>query len=88
MEITSPAGSGPNPHVHDLAEEHFVVLEGELNFEVGDQRFTASEGDLVHVPRGVVHAFTVSSRRARTLATYTPAGEEVAFLEAGVLAEE
>ena len=88
MEISSPAGSGPGPHTHDSAEEHFVVLDGELTFHVGDQTFTAAAGDLVHVPRGVVHAFTVASVRARTLATYTPAGEEHAFIEAGVLVEE
>jgi len=87
MEIASPAGSGPGPHVHDEAEEHFVVLEGELSFQVGDQQFTATTGDLVHVPRGVTHAFTVRSDRALTLATYTPAGEEAAFMEASVLAE-
>jgi quercetin dioxygenase-like cupin family protein len=88
IEIASPAGSGPGPHVHDEAEEHFVVLEGELDFRVGDLRFTATKGDLVHVPRGVVHAFTVSSSRALTLATYTPAGEEIAFMEAGVLVDD
>ena len=87
MEIGSPAGSGPGPHVHDAAEEHFVVLEGELHFQVGDKRFTATKGDLVHVPRGVVHTFTVCSSRALTLATYTPAGEELTFMEAAVRAE-
>lgn len=50
IEIASPAGSGPGPHVHDAAEEHFVVLNGALDFQVGEQRFTATQGDLVHVP--------------------------------------
>jgi hypothetical protein len=34
-----------------------------------------------------VHAFTVASSHALTLATYTPAGEETAFMEASVLVE-
>ena len=86
MEITSPLGSGPDLHTHDEAEEHFVVLEGELSFQVGTETFTAARGDLV--ARGVAHAFTVRSDRARTLATYTPAGEEVAFMNASVLADD
>jgi len=35
-----------------------------------------------------VHAFTVASSRALTLATYTPAGEEMAFMEAGILVDD
>lgn len=88
MEIVSPRGSGPGLHVHDAAEEHFVVLEGELDFEVGGERFTARPGDVLHVPRGVAHAFTVRSDQATTLATYTPAGEEEAFMPLGVLVTE
>lgn len=72
MEIVSPRGSGAGLHVHDAAEEHFVVLEGELDFEIGAERFTARPGDVLHVPRGVAHAFTVRSDQATTLATYTP----------------
>jgi quercetin dioxygenase-like cupin family protein len=87
MEIISPQGSGPAPHVHAAAEEHFVVLDGEVDFQVRDECFTATKGDLVHVPRGCVHGFTVRSGQAVTLATYTPAGEELAFIAAGVLVE-
>jgi quercetin dioxygenase-like cupin family protein len=88
MEIISPHGSGPAPHEHDTAEEHFIVLDGEVDFQVLDEHFTATTGDLVHVPRGCVHGFTVRSGQAVTLASYTPAGEELAFLAAGVLVEE
>lgn len=88
MEIVSPRGSGPGLHVHDGAEEHFVLLKGEVDFEVGGERFTAGPGDVLHVPRGVAHAFTVRSAQATTLATYTPAGEEEAFMALGVLVTE
>ena len=88
MEIVSPRGSGPGLHVHDGAEEHFVVLNGEVEFEVGGERCTAGPGDVVHAPRGVAHAFTVRSDQATTLATFTPAGEEEAFMALAVLVTE
>src|SRR5579875_3195559 len=40
MEIVSPLDSGPGPHVHADAEEHFLLLDGEIVFSVDDQTFT------------------------------------------------
>jgi len=84
MEIVSPPDSGPIPHVHVDAEEAFYVLDGDLTFHVGDQSFEVSTGDLVHVPRGTVHFFTVKERPAKYLALYAPGGEERKFQEAGL----
>ena len=64
------------------------MLKGEVDFEVGGERCTAGPGDVLRVPRGVAHAFTVRSDQATTLATYTPAGEEEAFMALGVLITE
>jgi quercetin dioxygenase-like cupin family protein len=41
----------------------------------------ARSGDLVHIPRGTVHAFKNGQRPAKLLATFTPAGPETRFLE-------
>lgn len=84
MEVSSPVDSGPGPHVHEASEEHFLVLEGEVDFVVGGQTFTAGVGDLVHVPRQTVHAFTVTCA-ARMIATFTPAGDEQHLLDSSVL---
>ena len=88
IKIISPRGGGPGLHVHNAAEEHFVVLKGEVDFEVGGERSMAGTGDVVHVPRGVAHAFTVRGVQATTLATHTPAGEEEAFMALAVLVTE
>ena len=88
MEIVSPRGSGPGLHVHDAAEEHSIVLKGEVEIEVGGERGSAAPGDVVHVPRGVAHAFTVRGDQATTLATFTPAGEEEVFTALAVLVTE
>jgi quercetin dioxygenase-like cupin family protein len=83
MEIDSPRETGAGPHTHDLAEEHFYLLDGEVRFTVADHSIVVRPGDFVHVPRATVHHFTVLTDTARFLATYTPAGEELAFLELG-----
>lgn len=36
-------------------EQISVVVEGVLEFEVGDRKFVVSAGDVVHIPPGVVH---------------------------------
>ena len=87
LEVVSPGGSGPGPHVHENAEEHFLVLAGSIDFRVGGEEFRAEKGDVVHVPRGCVHAFTVRSAEATTVATYSPAGDEELLRAASVLIE-
>ena len=82
LEIESPADTGPNPHVHETAEEGFYLLAGEATFYVADAVIDARAGDWVHVPRGVRHHFTTGSTAVRYLALYAPAGEEQLFREA------
>ena len=60
MEVTLPLGSGPPPHTHDWDEAYFVTA-GEVAFSVGDRRFTATAGDFVYTPGGVVHGFSGAS---------------------------
>jgi len=54
MEVTLPRDTGPPPHSHQWDEAYFVT-EGEVEFTVGDQRFTATAGDFVYTPGSVVH---------------------------------
>ncbi len=74
---------GPPPHVHHLEEEQFYVLEGQLNYSVGDQIFEVRTGDFIHIPRGTVHAFKNGPKPSRLLATFAPAGIEGFFREVG-----
>ena len=57
VEATVPPGGGPAPHVHERTDETFYVVNGELEFLDGDKTFTASDGDVVFLPRGTVHRF-------------------------------
>jgi quercetin dioxygenase-like cupin family protein len=73
MEVTLPRDAGPPPHSHRWDEAYFVI-EGEVAFSAGDQRCTASAGDFVYTPGGVVHGFRGASLRpARVLIFDAPA---------------
>jgi quercetin dioxygenase-like cupin family protein len=50
-------GHGPRLHRHPY-DETWVVVEGNLTFQAGDERLRAGPGDLVIVPPGVPHKFT------------------------------
>jgi mannose-6-phosphate isomerase-like protein (cupin superfamily) len=69
-------------HVHKNEDELFFVLEGEHLFQVGDEHFPASPGDLVFAPRGTPHAQRrVKPRTGRVLVLMSPAGFENFFRE-------
>jgi quercetin dioxygenase-like cupin family protein len=79
IETAPPAGAGPPLHHHDF-DEAFYVLEGELTFQLRDERIQVRAGELVFAPRGVPHTFAnLSDAPARQLIVCTPAGFERYF---------
>src|SRR5437762_13838694 len=40
-EIRVSPNNGPPPHIHSREDESFFVLEGEVEFQVGDEKITA-----------------------------------------------
>ena len=53
--VVFQAGQDFRDHLHNVMEENFFILEGELEFTVGDETLTARAGDLVHVEPGKSH---------------------------------
>jgi quercetin dioxygenase-like cupin family protein len=51
------AGSGPPPHSHDW-DESFYVTRGQVEFTCAGETTMCMAGTFVHVPAGVVHAFS------------------------------
>ena len=68
-------------HRHRLAAETFIVLDGEILIEAGDERRVAAAGHVAVLPRDQVHTFLVVSVTARYLTLHTPAGFD-AFVRA------
>ena len=76
FEELCPGGLNVPAHVHLYSDEVFYMLDGEIEFMAGGIRTVASQGTLVFVPKGTVHAFKVRSERARLLNLYTQPGFE------------
>ncbi len=53
----SEPGQGPRLHRHPY-DETWVVQDGNLTFQLGEQRHHAGPGDIVIAPPGVPHKFT------------------------------
>jgi quercetin dioxygenase-like cupin family protein len=82
MEALVPPAGGPPPHIHTREDETFYVLDGEIEFLLGEETIHAGAGDFVNVPRGTVHRFeNTGAETARLLLTFTPAGLEHWFEE-------
>ncbi len=83
-EAIVPPGGGPPPHIHSREEESFYVLEGEITFQLGEQRFVAGLGTFANMPVGSLHSFrNESGQPARMLISVAPAGLENMFFEVG-----
>lgn len=84
-ETTVLPGGGPPPHVHSREEEGFYVLEGEITFQIGNERVVARAGTFANMPVGTPHAFkNESDRPAKVLVSVAPAGFEQMFFDIGV----
>jgi len=75
LEVTFDPGSGVDPHYHKGHSDSFYVLEGEVEFHVGDDVVHGTPGTYVLAPPNVIHYFTnVSEKPARMLNLHTPGG--------------
>ena len=70
-------------HIHPNEDEAIYVLEGELLVEVEGQQHRVGQGGLFVAPRGVPHAFMVTSETAHVLSLQTPGTGESFYREAG-----
>jgi quercetin dioxygenase-like cupin family protein len=55
QEFEVRPGGGVSPHFHKGHSDSFYVLEGELEFHVGDEVVRGGPGTFVLAPPGVVH---------------------------------
>jgi len=72
IETAHAPGAGPPLHRHRETEV-FRVLRGRYLMQVAQRQFEIGEGEIVHVPGGVAHAFVnIGSDEARQLVLITP----------------
>src|SRR6478735_5452626 len=67
------AGAGPQPHVHRLHADCFLVLDGTMRMRVGDDERLVEPLSWVQVPHGIVHTFAPADGEATFLNVHAPA---------------
>jgi quercetin dioxygenase-like cupin family protein len=78
--------NGPPLHRHAGQDEWFYVMDGEVLFQVRDERKRLTTGDSILGPRGIPHAFRGDGVKPTHMPiAFTPAGKmEAFFREAAV----
>jgi quercetin dioxygenase-like cupin family protein len=60
LEFYCEPGFGPvDPHVHEDHADSFFILEGQVEFTIGDETVRAGPGTWVAAPPGVRHGFSI-----------------------------
>ena len=89
FDLFIPSQAAAVPHMHNNSSESFLVLEGELTLQQGEQIVTATPGTLVYIPEGELHAWrNFQDTPARVLAVAVPAGIENDLEALGIPATE
>jgi mannose-6-phosphate isomerase-like protein (cupin superfamily) len=90
VDVFSPAQTpGPPPHRHADCDEFFHIIDGRVDFEVGQERLQLGPGESVLVPRNTVHTFRPASESgSRVITVFNPGGFDRWFRDMGVSAEE
>jgi quercetin dioxygenase-like cupin family protein len=75
FEFQIAPGGGAALHLHKGHSDSFYVLEGELEFRIGEETVHATPGAYVLAPPGVPHGFrNAGALPARALNLHTPGG--------------
>ena len=73
MSLAPGDASGARAEAHEESDQVLLMLDGELNGEVGDQRPALKKGDVIIVPAGVKHRFVNhTAKPAVTFNLYSP----------------
>lgn len=72
IDFTLPKGSEPPRHVHLREDETFYLLDGSVEFQIGDRVILGEVGQAIFAPRTVDHQFRIQSEQARMLTLITP----------------
>lgn len=70
------SGKGPRKHRHPY-EETFIILEGEIEAIVDDQKETLRENSIVVIPAGAWHEFKSCSEKQVFMVNIHPAPEMI-----------
>jgi quercetin dioxygenase-like cupin family protein len=73
VEYRAKPGNEPPPHWHEVEDETFYILEGEMEAYLGDQVLRIGPGETLFIPHGEPHAWYILSPSFRALIMVSPA---------------
>jgi quercetin dioxygenase-like cupin family protein len=76
----TPMG-GPPLHIHPYQDEFFYIIEGDYQFQVGDDKYQMKSGDTIFLPKNIQHAFIQLTEKGKVIVSYLPAGKMEAFFK-------
>jgi quercetin dioxygenase-like cupin family protein len=76
-------GEAPPYHKHTREDEIFMLIKGTALVWYDDQEYEVAEGGVMFLPKGVPHAYRITSDKADLLMINTPAGIEGMFRASG-----
>ena len=79
FEMSLSRGKATPLHTHPNEDEMFYVLEGEILVHIDGTEYRLGQRGLAMAPRGVPHAFMVTSESARVLCFETPGSAEAFY---------
>jgi quercetin dioxygenase-like cupin family protein len=82
LEFWCEPGFGPiEPHVHEDHADSFFILEGEVEFIIGDETRRAGPGSWVAAPPGIRHGFAIPGPKgAHFLNIHAPGSGFIALI--------
>jgi len=83
LEDRMVRGKATPLHLHPNEDEAMYVLEGEVLVDMDGEQQHVGQGGFFFAPRGVPHAFLVTSETAHVLALLTPGTAEAFYRDAG-----
>lgn len=73
-------------HIHENEDEVYTIIEGQVQFTVGDNTTLLKDGDSIFLPRQIPHTWkVVGSTNAKVYLEVFPAGIEGMFEELSLL---
>lgn len=73
VEMEPRAVVEPHAHPH---EQMGLLLEGELNFTIGNETMRLVPGDMWRIPGNIEHTCTAGSEKVRALDVFSPVRED------------
>lgn len=66
-------GQDFNNHLHNFMEENFFILEGIIEFTVGNQKIICNKGDFIHIePKETHYLLNISDTFAKAVFCLAP----------------